>query len=142
MKLKYKIVDGLKRYLIPKLLITNIFESAGKVSSNTYPIPNKACCAVLTSKGTIYPGAEYRSEIMTLSMHAEATALSHASIHAEPEIIAITGPNCHACKQLLWENSVRFGNDIIVLIKDGNKVKKVPLSTMMSYAWPENIWKK
>jgi len=31
---------------------------------------------------------------MTLTMHAEATALAHAAIHGEREIVDIIGPNC------------------------------------------------
>ena len=119
-----------------------MFDVAKKTAPNTYPLPNKVACALLTENGTIYPGAEYRADILTLSMHAEATALTHAAIHGEPNIIAITGPNCHACKQLLWENAMRSGNDIIVLLNIDGKIKKVPLSKMMQYAWPENKWKK
>ncbi len=142
MNLKYRINDGLKRYTVPQALCTQMFNKAQKASSNTYPLPNKVSCAVLTDKGTIIPGAEYRADILTLSMHAEATALTHAAIHGEPNIIAITGPNCHACKQLLWENAVRSGNDIMILIKAAEKIKKIPLSKMMQYPWPENKWKK
>ncbi|MEK7127750.1 MAG: cytidine deaminase [Patescibacteria group bacterium] len=140
MKLKCKIINGLKIYEIPSRLINEMFEVAIKAATNTFPTPNKVSCAVLTKNGNIYPGAEYRADILTLSMHAEATALSHSAIHGDPEIIAITGPNCHACKQLLWENAMHFGNDIIILIKKDGKVDRVPLSSMMSYAWPENRW--
>ncbi len=135
--MEYKIIDGLKTYKIPKNIVENMFEVMKAVAQNTYPIPNKVSCAVLTSKGNIYPGAEYRSDVMILSMHAEATALANAAIHGEKGIIAITGPNCHACKQLLWESAVRSGNNIVILIREDKKVKQVALSKMMKYAWPE-----
>lgn len=57
--------------------------------------------ALLTSQGNIYTGASYGSETATLTMHSEAVALAHAAQHGETEIIAITGPNCHICKQLI-----------------------------------------
>ena len=137
----YSIVDGLKRYTIPEETIKRVFKSVEETLPNTYPKPNKVAAAVLTKKGAIYAGVSYHTDIMSLTMHAEATALAHAAIHGEGEIIAITGPNCHACKQLLWENAIRFGNDIIILIKEVGSIKKIPLSSLMLYAWPENHWK-
>jgi cytidine deaminase len=140
-KFKFRLVNGLKTYEIPKTTIDAIFEAAKKAAPNTFPLPDKVSSAVLTSKHTIYSGAEYRTDILALSMHAEAVALAHASTHGEAEIIAITGPNCHACKQLLWENAMRFGNDITILIKEDGKIKQIPLSSMMIYPWPKNHWK-
>jgi hypothetical protein len=50
-------------------------------------------------------------------MHSEATALTNAAIHGEKDIVAITGPNCHICKQLIYESSLNSGIDVLVIIK-------------------------
>ena len=78
---------------------------------------------------------------MALTMHAEATALAHAAIHGEKEIIAITGPNCHACKQLIWESAVNSGIDVVVILREGDHLLTLPISSMMRYGWPENPWR-
>lgn len=35
-------------------------------------------------------------------MHWEMVALAHAALHGEQDIIAIVGPSCHICKQLIY----------------------------------------
>jgi cytidine deaminase len=110
---------------------------ADKAKANTYPEPGGYACAVLTAKGTIYHGAAYKSDTQTLTMHGEATALAHAAIHGETDIIAITGPNCHICKQLIWEHSLQTGIEIQVVIQEEGGVKLVPISELMPYPWPE-----
>ena len=122
--MNYKIVNGLKRYSISNTLTIRLFTEAEKALANSYPHPNQVACALLTSSGNIYQGIDYRTQIMSLTMHAEATALANAAIHGDKEVIAITGENCHACKQLLWENAVRFGNDIIVLMKESGRSRR------------------
>ena len=72
-----------------------------------------------TARGNRYAGVSYHTAIMALTMHAEATALAHAAIHGEREIIAITGPNCQACKQLIWESGITAGIDIVVIMAGG-----------------------
>ena len=74
-------------------------------------------------------------------MHAEATALAHAAIHGEQEIVAITGPNCQACKQLIWESGINAGIDIVVIMEEGEQLLCVPISAIMPYAWPVNHWR-
>jgi len=113
-----------------------MFEVSDNSLINCYPKPNKVSAAILTKSGNIYPGVSYHTDIMSLTMHAEATALAHAAIHGEKEIIAITGPNCHACKQLIWENAVKNGIDIQVIFKEKSRFKIVPISKMMLYPWP------
>jgi hypothetical protein len=39
-------------------------------------------------------------------MRSEATALANAAIHGEKDVVAITGPNCHICKQLIDERAL------------------------------------
>jgi len=72
-------------------------------------------------------------------MHSEATALAHAAIHGEKEIAAITGPNCHICKQLIYESSLRSGIDTAVIIEENGMIKQIPISEMMPYTWPEKV---
>ena len=140
--MKYKVVKGLRRYNIPNSIATALFSEAAKALPNTYPKPNQVACALLTVSSNIYQGVDYRTQIMSLTMHAEATALANAVIHGDKEVIAITGENCHACKQLLWENAIHFGNDIIILIKEEKRIRKVALSKIMLYAFPKNHWEK
>jgi cytidine deaminase len=103
---------------------------------NTYPVPGHYAAAALTKSGNIYSGVSYRSETRTLTMHAEATALAHAAIHGEKDVIAITCPNCHICKQLLWESALHSGIDIQVVIETETGVKLIPISEQMPYPWP------
>ena len=93
--------------------------------------------SVLTKKGNIYAGASYCSDTYTLTMHSEAVALTHAAQHGETNIIAITGPNCHICKQLIYENALRTGNDILIIFEEEGQIKQIPISQLMIYPWPD-----
>jgi cytidine deaminase len=104
----------------------------------TFPRPNDGfAVALMTKSGNIYAGASYGSDTATLTMHSEATALTNAANHGETEIVAITGPNCHICKQLIYESSLRSGIDTVVIIEEEGKIKQIPISTLMPYPWPE-----
>ena len=112
------------------------------VTSNTYPIPDKGyTTAVMTKSGNIYPGVSYLSDTQTLTMHCEAVALANAALHGEKNVIAIEGPNCHICKQLIWESSLRSGIDINCIIEENGEIKQIPISELMLYPWPEKIKK-
>src|SRR6185295_12669260 len=98
-----------------------LLERAEKALVNTYPESgNGYAVALLTKAGNIYEGASYKSDTYTLTMHSEATALANAAIHGEKEVIAITGPNCHICKQLIYESSLNSGIDVLIIIKEDN----------------------
>lgn len=58
-----------------------MFRLAEEVARNSFPKPNKVGVALLTKKGNIYLGVSYHSDVYTLTMHTEATALAHAAIH-------------------------------------------------------------
>lgn len=137
--LKSKIVSGKTVYEIDELTCKKLFEKAGKSLVNAFPktAVNKFAVALLTKNGNIYEGVSYGSDTATLTMHSEATALAHAAIHGETEIVAITGPNCHICKQLIYESSLRSGIDTLVIFMENGKIKRVPISTLMPYPWPE-----
>jgi len=107
---------------------------------NTFPKKNDGfAMALMTVSGQIFTGVSYKSDTRTLTMHSEATALAHAAIHGETKIVAITGPNCHICKQLIYESSLRSGIDTVVIMEEAGEIKQVPISKMMPYPWPEQI---
>lgn len=140
MELTYTVHDGLRRYDIPENLCRDMLAEVAATRANSYPEPQKVAAVALTTRGNRYAGVSYHTAIMALTMHAEATALAHAAIHGEREIVAITGPNCQACKQLIWESSVNAGIDIVVIMAEGDQLLRVPISVMMPYAWPANHW--
>lgn len=133
-----KIVAGKTVYKIDDALCHKMLVQAEKALINTYPKSKEGyAVTLLTKKGNIYEGISYGSDTATLTMHSEATALANAAIHGEKDIIAITGPNCHICKQLIYESSLRSGIDTVVIIKEENKIKQIPISKLMPYPWPE-----
>jgi len=139
-KKKYK---GRNLYELTQKECEEMFNVGKKTMKFTYPKANSGfSVAVMTKKGNIYPGVSYISDTDTLTMHSEAIALAHAAVHGEKEIVAITGPNCHICKQLIWESSLRSGIEIVVVIKEKNKIKQIPISLLMPYPWPERNFQK
>ena len=136
--LKFEIVLGGKLYEIPDAMFLKLLKKAQSSLHQCYPTSGEGyAVAVLTSQGNIYTGASYGSETATLTMHSEAVALAHAAQHGETEIIAITGPNCHICKQLIWENSLRSGIEVQIILKENGHLKRVPISAVMPYPWPD-----
>lgn len=140
---KSKTIKSKLVYEIDDATCKTLLEKAKKAIDNAFPktAVNKFAVAVLTKNGNIYEGVSYGSDTSTLTMHSEATALAHAAIHGETEIIAITGPNCHICKQLIYENSLRSGIDVVVVFEEEGKIKQIPISSMMPYPWPEKPMK-
>ncbi len=115
-----------------------LLNQAEKALVNTYPESGSGyAVALLTKTGNIYEGVSYKSDTYTLTMHSEATALANAAIHGEKDIVAITGPNCHICKQLIYESSLNSGIDVLIIIKEDSDIKQIPISELMSYPWPE-----
>lgn len=127
----------LKSHIIPEQTAREMLRREQSVKVNSYPEPGGYAVMVLTAKGSIYEGVSYKSETYTLTMHCEMTALANAAIHGEKDIIAITGPNCHMCKQLIWESALNSGNDIQIIMDENGEIKQVPISTMMPYPWPD-----
>lgn len=136
--MSYKTEGGKKVYKLPDELCRKLLATAKQALVNCYPKANEGyAVALLTTKENIYTGASYKSDTYTLTMHSEATALAHASNHGEKDIIAITGPNCHICKQLIYESSLRSGIDTLIIIEEEGKIKQIPISKLMPYPWPE-----
>jgi len=128
----------LKTHDVPDNTARAMLDRAVAAKVNTYPTPGKGyAVTVLTAKGNIYAGVSYISDTMTLTMHCEMTALANAAIHGEREVIAITGPNCHMCKQLIWESALHSGIDIQIIMESEGEIKRVPISSLMPYPWPD-----
>ncbi len=116
--------------------------------------------AVLTDKGNIFSASNYGSDTASLLLHGEQMALAHAAMHGEPSIVAIAivgkgnaqlsitnvavdEKNSHAhpcgiCRQLIWENAVRSGRDITVIMAkpNGSYITK-SINDLMPDPWPE-----
>jgi len=127
----------LKSHTIPDQTAREMLKREQAAKTNTYPEAGGYAVTVLTAKGNIYEGVSYKSDTYTLTMHCEMTALANAAIHGEKDVIAITGPNCHMCKQLIWESGLNSGNDIQIIMEEDGEIKQVPISSMMQYAWPD-----
>ncbi len=130
-------MSNLKTFPVTEDVAKKMLRVAAEARANTYPKPGAYAVVVLTGSGKMYEGVSYNSDTLTLTMHSEATALAHATIHGEKEIIAITGPNCHICKQLIWERSIHSGIEIQVILEEDGKIKFIPISKLMPYAWPD-----
>ena len=121
-KFNFTTINGRKLYEIPDDVCQSLLSKGNTALAQCYPNASEGfAVAVLTANGNVYTGASYKSETYTLTMHSEAVALAHAAQHGDKEIIAITGPNCHICKQLIWESSLNSGIEIIVIMKDRGK---------------------
>lgn len=135
-----KILGNKKVYELNKEECEKLLKVAQEAMMNTFPKSNDGyAVALMTKAGNIYTGVSYGSDTGTLTMHSEATALAHAAIHGEKEIMAITGPSCHICKQLIYESSLRSGIDTVEIIEEEGEIKQVPVSEMMPYPWPEKV---
>ncbi len=135
-----KTLEGRKYYELTDKECKKLLRLGNEAMKNTYPQAGKGyAVALMTKAGNIYIGVSYLSDTETLTMHSEATALAHAAIHGEKDIVAITGPNCHICKQLIYESSLRSGIDVVVVIEEDNQIKQIPISKLMPYPWPEKL---
>lgn len=133
-----KTLRGRSVYQLSLAECKDLFKTEAEAVKNTFPVSSDGYAnALMTKSGSIYTGVSYISDTDTLTMHSEATALAHAAIHGEKEVVAITGPNCHICKQLIYENSLRSGIDIMIVMKKKGKIVQMPISKFMLYPWPE-----
>jgi cytidine deaminase len=134
-------LQGKKFFKLTEAECQEMMRLADENLANCYPSSDDGfAVTVMTTSGKIYPGVSYNSDTGTLTMHSEMVALAHAALHGEKEVVAVTGPNCHICKQLLYENGLRSGIDINVILEDEanpGQYLQVPLSEMMPYPWPD-----
>ena len=128
----------MKTVTIEETVAKQILAAPKKALKSTYPKSNEGYAVALsTASGKIYPGVSDISDSQTLTMHSEATALERAAIHEIKDIVAITGPNCHACKQLLWESSLNSGIDIQIVTEVEQVIECTPISELMPQPWPD-----
>ena len=133
-------VHNKKQFDIPDTICREMVSRGEKAMVNCFPASGQGyAVTVLTESGEMFEGVSYNSDTYTLTMHSEATALAHAAIHGHKNIIAITGPNCHICKQLIYESSLRSGIDVMIIMIENDTIKKVPISELMPYPWPESL---
>ena len=133
-----KVLNNMKSYELTEEECRKLLALGEESMKNTYPEAGKGyAVALMTKSGNIYTGVSYNSNTYTLTMHSEATALAHAAIHGEKDIVAITGPNCHICKQLIYESSLNSGIDVAIIIEEEGQIKQIPISKLMPYPWPE-----
>lgn len=130
--------DRFSTYTLTEQECRDLLDKAQEAIKYTFPEPNDGfAVALLTKNSNVYTGASYKSDTHNLTMHSEAVALAVAAQHGETEIIAITGPNCHNCKQLIWESSIRSKIDTLIIIEEEGLIKQIPISEMMPYPWPD-----
>lgn len=125
------------QYILTNEECNKMIEIANIASQNTYPKKWWYATCVLTTKWNIYEWSAYSSDTWTLTMHGEMVALAHAALHGESDIVAIVWPNCHICKQLIYENSLRSKIDITIIIQEEWIIKQIPISEMMIYPRPD-----
>lgn len=129
--------EGFLTYDLSPELCELLLREALAAMKFTFPEANDGySVAILTDRGNIVTGASYKSDTHNTTMHAEAVALARAAQSGETRIVAITGPNCHNCKQLIWESSIRSKLDTKIIIKAARGIKQVPISELMPYPWP------
>lgn len=140
MKLTHKNKNSFDVYELSEEEAIELLKKGREAMKYTYPETNKGfSVALITKAGNIYTGASYVSDTHNLTMHSEAVALARAAQHGETEIIAITGPNCHNCKQLIWESSIRSKIDTLIILEEDGKIKQIPISNLMPYPWPDHL---
>lgn len=114
-----------------------LLDAAAEAMANTYPKSGVGySAALLTRKGSIYVGSSYVSDTDVLTMHGEAVALAHAAVHGEKDVVAMTGPGCHICKQLVYESGLQSGIDIVWIHEENGKIEQIRNSALMLYPWP------
>ena len=138
MELKGKNSNGFDVYALDETECRELLQMGKTAMAFTYPDKGKGfAVGLMTKNGKKYSGASYNSDTHNLTMHSEAVALARAAQDGETGIVAITGPNCHNCKQLIWESSIRSKIDTVVIIEEGGIIKQIPISEMMPYPWPD-----
>ena len=131
-----------------------LVEAAIKSMDNAFNIvpgsPYVYGSAVLTDKGEIYSASNYGSDTASLTLHAEQAALAHAAAHGASKIVAIACAGkedpegkkfchpCGICKQLIWENSLKSGIPVKVVMANlkGEYVVK-DIKELVPFPWPE-----
>jgi cytidine deaminase len=105
--------------------------------------------ALQTSSGRVFSSSAFWSDTLSLTLHAEHAALAHAAAHNDRQVVAIASVStedehgetychpCGICKQLIYENSLSSGIDILVLMANlkGKFIIK-HISELDLFPWP------
>lgn len=105
--------------------------------------------ALQTSSGQVFSSSAFWSDTLSLTLHAEHAALAHAAAHNDRQVVAIASVSsedergetychpCGICKQLIYENSLSSGIDIVVLMANlKGKFITRHISELDSFPWP------
>lgn len=137
MKIKSQ-TDNFTTYELTEEECNLLIQKAKEAMQYTYPqAHNGFATAIMSESGRIFTGASYISDTHNTTMHGEAVCLAVAAQSGETKIAAIVGPNCHNCKQLIWESSIRSKIDTVIIIEEEGIIKQIPISILMPYAWPD-----
>jgi cytidine deaminase len=106
----------------------------------------KVGAALETNNGEIYSGCNVESSSLGLTICAERVALTKALSEGKTKFTAISivgpvndyCPPCGACRQLLYD----YAPDIDIIMTDGKKIKSVPLSELLPFAFEETRLRK
>ena len=112
-----------------------LLEKAREALSFSYaPYSKLRIGSALMAGGEIFLGANYECASYGLSICAERSAIFNANIAGAKDIetIAVVGDKghvtpCGACRQVIYEASLRCGRDIEVIFetRDGVKIKRI-----------------
>jgi cytidine deaminase len=143
MELVGKNKNGFDQYSISVDECKKMQQLASEALKYTYPTSGIGfATTVLTKNGKMITGASYTTDVHNQTMHGEAVALASAAQVGETEIVAIIGPNCHNCKQLIWESSIRSKIDTMMIVEEDGVFKQIPISELMQYPWPDHLGNK
>ena len=105
--------------------------------------------ALQTSSGNVFSSSAFWSDTLSLTLHAEHAALAHAAAHNDRQAVAIACVStedehgeaychpCGICKQLIYENSLSSGIDILVVMANlKGKFTVRYISELVPFPWP------
>ena len=130
-----------------------LISAAIKAIQTAHPVnpPNlRFGAAVLTRDGNIYASSAFWSETLSLTLHAEHSALAHAAANNEREILAIASVStedemqnsfcnpCGLCKQLIYESSIFSGIEIKVIMANlKGEYTSAGIFELCPFPWPD-----
>jgi cytidine deaminase len=142
--------DGIDLVQLAKLLIDEALRAIDR-SHPSNPPNLRFGAAVKTASGNLFSSSAFWSDTLSLCLHAEHAALAHAASHNERAVIAIAcvsteDPDgdaychpCGLCKQLIFENSLSSGIDVLVFManRKGEYILK-RVSELDLFPWPSS----
>lgn len=121
----------------------DLWQAAGEARSQAYA-PYSAIrvgASLMTTRGSIYTGANVENASYGLSLCAERAALAQAVAAEGPELrvqaLAVVsdrpGPfaPCGACRQVIFE----FGPEALVIFQGEERVLEVPIQKLLPHAF-------